>query len=80
MKSVEQMTEQEKADIRAWIANWRELGPIMEKLRAESIRAAITVRSMEALDGAFEHAAMSLPARDSSGLIEQQAIFARARR
>jgi hypothetical protein len=80
MKSVEEMTEQEKASIRAWIANWRELGPILEKLRAESIRNAETVSSMEALDSAFDHAATTLPARESSGLIEQQAIFSRARR
>jgi hypothetical protein len=35
---------------------------------------------MEMLDGMFTHAAQSMPMRESSGLIEQQMIFARARR
>ena len=33
MKPVAEMTEPEKAQIRAWIRNWEELGPILEQLR-----------------------------------------------
>ncbi|MCX7721641.1 MAG: hypothetical protein N2379_01090 [Verrucomicrobiae bacterium] len=80
MKTLSEMTEQEKAQIRAWIKNWQEVGPVLEQIRAEEIRAADTVKAMEALDDMFTHAVKTLPPRESSGLIEQQAIFARARR
>ncbi len=80
MKTVAEMTEQEKAQIRAWARNWREAGPILEEIRADEIRVANTVGSMKILDGAFTHAVRSLPARETSGLIEQQAIFSRAKK
>ncbi len=80
MKPVAEMTEQEKAQTRAWIKNWQELGPILEEVRAEEIRATDTVSAMEVLDGMFTHAVETVPVRESSGLIEQQAIFARAKR
>lgn len=80
MKTSDEMTENEKALIRAWVKNWQEVGPLLEEIRAEEIRAADTVRAMEVLDDMFNHAVKTMPARESSGLIEQQAIFARARR
>ena len=80
MKPVAEMTEQEKAQTRAWIKNWQELGPILEEVRAEEIRATDTVSAMEVLDGMFTHAVETVPVRESSGLIEQQAIFARAKK
>jgi len=80
MKPVAEMTEEEKALIRAWIRNWQEVGPMLEQIRANEIRASDTVRAMEMLDGMFTQAVQSLPARDTSGLIEQQALFARARK
>jgi hypothetical protein len=80
MKLVAEMSEPEKSRTRAWFKNWEELGPMLDELRAEDIRNADTVNSMEILDGMFNHAAKTLPARDTSGLIEQQQIFSRARR
>ena len=80
MKPVSEMTEQEKALTRAWVKNWQEVGPILEEIRAEEIRATDTVKAMEILDGMFTHAVESVPIRESSGLIEQQAVFARAKR
>jgi len=80
MKAVAEMTGHEKAEIRAWIQGWRKAGPILEEIRAEEIRATDTVAALEVLDGMFTHAVETLPARESSGLIEQQAIFARAKK
>jgi hypothetical protein len=80
MKPVAEMTEQEKAQVRAWFKNWKELGPVLEEMRAELIRGTDTVEAMEILDGMFTHAVETVPPRPSSGLIEQQAIFARAKR
>ena len=80
MKPVAEMSELEKAQIRAWFRNWAEVGHILDEVRAEEIRNADTVRSMEILDGMFDDAARSQPARETSGLVEQQTIFARAKR
>ena len=80
MKPVAEMTEEEKKQTLAWIRNWAEVSPILEEIRAGEIRATETVAAMEILDGMFDHAAETVPAREGSGLIEQQAIFSRARR
>lgn len=80
MKPVSEMTDLEKAQVRAWIKNWQELGPILENLRWKEIREADTARSVEVLGDAFDHAVTSQPPRKSSGLVEQQEYFSRARR
>ncbi len=80
MKPVADMTEQEKAQVRAWIERWEKAGPILEELRRDSIRNAHTSRAIAAFDGAFETAIRDFPPQPSSGLVEQQALFGRARR
>jgi hypothetical protein len=80
MKTVLEMTDQEKSLAQKWAAAWKQAGPLLEQIRREEIRATDTVAAMELLDGMFTHAVETLPARKTSGLIEQQAIFSRARR
>ena len=79
MKPVAKMTEAEKAQVRAWIRNWQETGPILERLRQESIRKVNTALALPAFDGAFETAIRDRPPKPQSGLIEQQALFKLAR-
>ena len=74
------MTATDQENARRWMQAWRTAGPLLEQVRAEEIRATDTVKAMEMLDELFTHAALSQPVRESSGLIEQQAIFSRARR
>jgi len=80
MKTVAEMTEQEKAQARQWIEAWRRAGPLLDQIRADEIRATDTVKAMEVLDGMFTHAVETVPTRPSSGLVEQQEIFRRARK
>jgi len=80
MNDVQQMSEEEKAKVRAWLRNWREVGPILEKLRWESIRNAETAKAIAAFDGAFETAIRDTPSKPWSGLVEQQALFELARK
>ena len=80
MKPVSEMTPDERALTLRWIAGWKQASVVLEEVREQEIRSAETVASMEILDGAFTHAVLSMPARESSGLIEQQKIFSRARR
>ena len=60
-----------------WIENWRVLGPELERIRREEIRACDTSLAMQALDDAFESALLHSPTGRGSGLVEQQAIFSK---
>lgn len=73
------MTEEERQLTLRWIACWRRAGPELERIRAEEIRATDTGRSIQILDDAFESAIRLNPPRPTSGLIEQQRFFAKAR-
>lgn len=77
MKPLAEMTAEERALAQRWVDSWKRAGPALEQVRADEIRAADTVASMKLLDGMFTHAVLSLPARKSSGLVEQQRIFSR---
>ena len=80
MKPVAEMTDEEKTRARAWIQNWQELGPILERLRMETIRRADTAAAIEAFDLAYKSARLRCPQRLSSGLVEQQRWFKRGHR
>jgi hypothetical protein len=80
VESTAEMTPEQKARVLKWIKAWKEAGPVLEEVRAQEIRAADTVSAMEILDGMFTHAVQTTSMRESSGLIEQQEIFARVRR
>jgi hypothetical protein len=80
MKSIPEMTEKEKAQARAWIKNWQELGPILDTLRRESLIRVNTAQSIEAFDLAYKSARLHGPKRNTSGLVEQQRWFKRGHR
>lgn len=80
MKPVAEMTEQEKAQAKKCIDAWRRAGPELERMRREEIRQVDTARSIPAFDGLFEGAIRDFPAKPTSGLVEQQRCFRRARR
>jgi hypothetical protein len=68
-----------KEDIRRWLAGWQTAGPVLEGLRAEAIRNSDTAAAIEQLSDAFESALLHYPPAATSGLVEQQRIFARLR-
>jgi len=73
------MDETKKEDIRRWVAGWQKAGPLLERLRAEAIRNSDTAVAIEQLSDAFESALRHYPPAATSGLVEQQRIFARLR-
>ena len=77
MKTVAEMTEQEKGRIRAWIKNWEAVGPVLEAERRKSIRLVNTAEAIASLDLAYKSARLHCPRRKSSGLVEQQRWFKR---
>lgn len=80
MKPVAEMTAEEKARAKKCVDAWRRAGPELERMRREEIRHADTARSIPAFDGLFEGAIREFPAKPTSGLVEQQRCFHRAKR
>lgn len=74
-------TQQRRQDeqLRAWVRNWKALAPVLERERIASIRRADTAAAIEAFDLAYKSSRASARPRESSGLVEQQRWFKRAR-
>ena len=72
------MVSDEKEDLRAYVERWRLASAKIEELRRKDLRNVNVAEHIEAMNGAFE-AALSTQTRSTSGLVEQQAIFARMR-
>ncbi len=65
---------------RAWVAVWRDAAPRLEAIRRQELRALDTFSAISLLCGdASYHEAPRAPA-PTSGLIEQQRLFAKLRR
>jgi len=73
------MNEEERELTRKWLRKWQELGPILEELRREDIRSAVTTGAIAAFDDAFETSVRDFPPKPHSGLIEQQRLFKKLR-
>ena len=65
-------------ELRAFADAWRIASARLEDLRRKDLRDVDVADRIEALNGAFE-ATLARPPRKSSGLVEQQAVFARMR-
>ena len=63
-------------ELRVFVDAWRIASARLEDLRRRDLRNVNVADRIEALNGAFE-ATLTRPPRTSSGLVEQQAIFAR---
>ena len=73
------MASDDKNELRAFVAAWKIAAARLEALRREDLRDVNVAHHIMALNGAFE-ATLTRPIRNSSGLVEQQAIFSRMRR
>ena len=73
------MDELEKERVRQWIRNWEAAAPLLERLREEAIRNTDTAAAIEQLSDAFESARRHWKPPATSGLVEQQRLFARLR-
>jgi hypothetical protein len=71
------MDEQEERRVRQWVRNWQEVAPVLERLRKEAIRHSDTAAAIEQLSDAFESARLHWTPLATSGLVEQQRLFAR---
>ena len=72
------MADDRQSELRAFVERWRIAGARLEELRGEEIRNVRVADHIQSLNGAFQ-ATLDGPVRTTSGLVEQQAIFARIR-
>ena len=70
------MADDEQKELRAYVERWRLASAKIEELRRKDLRNVNVAEHIEAMNGAFE-AALSTQTRTTSGLVEQQAIFAK---
>ena len=65
-------------ELRGFVERWRIAGARLAALRRSQLRDVEVADHIEALNGAFE-ATLAGPVRTTSGLVQQQAMFARIR-
>lgn len=70
------MARDTDTELGAFVDAWRIASARLEDLRRKDLCNITVADHIEALNGAFE-AAVAHPPRTSSGLVEQQAVFAR---
>jgi len=59
------------------VAQWEERSQVLRKARKHEILTADTQEFVRSMSGVFESLLAHLPARNTSGLVEQQKIFSR---
>lgn len=63
-----------------FIAHWKRVGPILQKIRDDELRRFDFEASREITDGLLEIGAAHAAKRTTSGLVELQRLFHKARR
>jgi hypothetical protein len=61
---------EDREAMRRWVETWKQAGPELEAIRRKEIREADNVQVLAILEGAFNHALLALPPRETSGLVE----------
>ena len=69
------MDTSETTRLRAWVQNWKVVGPELERLRHQKIRNASTPESIQLFDLAFKAVLRNTPPRTTSGLVEFQRLL-----
>ncbi len=73
------MSVVDHTEIEAWVNNWKELGPVLERLRIEEYRSANLAETLVSLSDVTEAALKANPPQPYSGIIEMQRWFTKLR-
>lgn len=74
------MTEEQRAALKRSVTAWQRAAPVMQRVREDDIRLARTISSIAAFRGTTLAKVKTHPPLPTSGLIEQQGVFARLAR
>ena len=72
-------TAEDRNRLREWVESWRRAGPALEEVRRRELENLDTQEAIRQIFGSAP-AFSDLPHRTTSGLVEQQAWFAKLRR
>jgi len=64
---------------KGFVEQWRIAGPLLEEQRERDIRATDTARDIGVFDDVLDHALANANPSQTSGLVEMQRIFSRAK-
>jgi hypothetical protein len=67
-------------EAREYVERWQKAGPELERVRREELRALTEAEGRELFCSVLELASLHRQIRPSSGLVEQQRIFQKARK
>jgi hypothetical protein len=68
-----------QADDAAWVAHWQRIGPLLERIRREELRNFKYEDHIDLIDSLLEIGCRMGPPRTTSGLVEMQRLFQKAR-
>jgi hypothetical protein len=71
---------EETAALRAYAARWQRAAPLLGAQRDEDVRRTDTAASIASFARLWHQAIRLHPPQDTSGLVEQQRLFAKLRR
>lgn len=69
------MSPKQRKLAKQWVENWRELGPMLEKLRIEEHRASDLGEVLLSLSDVNDASLRAHPPKPTSGVIEMQYFF-----
>ena len=75
----DRQTKQDRDLMRRWVETWQRAGPELDEIRASEIKVVDTAEAIRQLFASMT-VFRDLPPRTTSGLVEQQAWFAKLRR
>jgi len=64
---------------KGWVENWQRVGPVLERIRREELRAFKYEDNIEAIDALLQLGCDLGTERLTSGLVEQQRLFMKGR-
>ena len=73
-------SELERARLKEYADRWKRIGPLLEAQREEDVRRSDTVSNIAAFGRLYAMALTASPPLPTSGLVEQQRLFAKIRR
>lgn len=74
------MTVEEREQYRKYVKHWQRIGPVLERIRIREMRSPEYANDWKIMDSLYEIACYHRVRRTTSGLVEQQRLFAKARR
>ncbi len=73
-------TPEQAAHARHWVKTWRDAGPRLEAIRRQELRELDAYHAIALLCGPADYSVPPRAPQATSGLVEQQRLFARMRR